>query len=223
MIARFPTLKPGKAVPPKPVSDCVPWGTPYAAGQAFPVRPHLPAGTYTLYGTVSGRAAVTITTDSRDTLMTEITASYANYSDDGAHVIDGTQSAERDSDSPYSSITWTEDLRLTGRQTGIKLTGPGRFTLSAAVLENILEATGTMNTTIDGVTYTQPGNGDRPPARAAGAYRALRYGSGDGPLVTVAWTRPRRQRSGRGTACICPIATAGREDGGLPRRARLPC
>ena len=57
-------------------------------------------------------------------------------------------------------MTWNENLRLSGRQTGTKLTSPGGLTLSPAVLENIFDAVGTMTTTIDGVTYTQPGNGD---------------------------------------------------------------
>lgn len=160
MIARFPTLKPGKAVPPKAVSDDIPWGTPYTVGQAFPVRPHLPAGSYALYGTVSGVANVVITTDSSNTLITEIAVSYCNFSDDGTHIINGTESAERDSDSPLSAVAWNEDLNLSGKESGTKLTSADGFTLSPVILENIFDATGTMTTTINGVTYTQPGNGD---------------------------------------------------------------
>jgi hypothetical protein len=160
MIARFPTLKASRAVPPKVVSDDIPWGTPYLAGQAFPVRPHLPAGSYTLYGTVCGVAHVVITADSSSTLITEIAVSYGNFSDDGAHTISGTERAERDADSPVSAVTWNENLHLSGKQTGTKLTSPGGFTLSPAILENIFAATGTMTTTIDGASYTQPGNGD---------------------------------------------------------------
>jgi hypothetical protein len=66
----------------------------------------------------------------------------------------------RDSDSVFSPLTWQEDLRLSGRHTGTKVTSPDGLTLSPLILENIFQATGTMTTTIDGQAYTQPGNGD---------------------------------------------------------------
>jgi hypothetical protein len=53
-----------------------------------------------------------------------------------------------------------QHLILSGRHVGTKVTGPGGFTLSPLILENIFQATGTLTTTIDGVVYTQPGNGD---------------------------------------------------------------
>ena len=40
------------------------------------------------------------------------------------------------------------------------MTTPGGFTLSPLILENIFQATGTMTTTINGTTYSQPANGD---------------------------------------------------------------
>jgi len=160
MIARFPTLRPSQASAPRPASGDIPWGTPYTVGDAFPARPHLPAGAYRLYGTISGSASVVITTDATNTQITGIRASYANFSDIRGDVINGTESAEVDADSPFAPITWDEDLTLSGETTGTKLTSPAGFTLSPLILENIFQATGTMTTTIDGVTYTQPGNGD---------------------------------------------------------------
>jgi hypothetical protein len=160
MVARFPALAPSLAIPPKPISDIVPWGTPYIAGAAFPVRPHLPAGTYTLRGTISGSASVVITTDASNARITEIQVSYANFSDKRGDIINGTESTRLDADSPFAPLTWNEDLTLSGRHVGTKVTSPGGFTLSPLILENIFQATGTLTTTIDGTTYTQPGNGD---------------------------------------------------------------
>jgi hypothetical protein len=160
MIARFPDLEPSPAIAPRPASDAVPWGTPYTVGDAFPTRPHLPAGTYTVRGALSGSASVMITTDSTNTRIMAIKVSYANFSDQRGRVINGTESASLLIDSPFSPLTWTEDLTLAGRQSGTKVTSAGGLTLSPLILENIFKATGTMTTTIDGVTYTQPGNGD---------------------------------------------------------------
>jgi len=43
----------------------------------------------------------------------------------------------------------------------VRFSGVGkRFGNGPAILENIFAATGTMTTTIDGASYTQPGNGD---------------------------------------------------------------
>ncbi|KUN84023.1 hypothetical protein AQJ64_16330 [Streptomyces griseoruber] len=57
-------------------------------------------------------------------------------------------------------VTWTEDPTLTGRHTGTKRTGPGGFTLGPSVmLGNDFQAVGTLTTTIDGTTHTQPANG----------------------------------------------------------------
>ncbi|MFD4601324.1 hypothetical protein ACFWPQ_25250 [Streptomyces sp. NPDC058464] len=160
MIARFPELHPGRATPPAPISDSVPWGTPYTAGQAFPTRAHLPAGSYTLPGKSHGTADVVITADASNALITKIQVSYRDFSDNGTDVVNGTESAERGSDTTISSVTWHENLGLSGRHTGTKVTGPDGFALSPRALGNYFDATGTMTTTMDGQTWTQPGNGD---------------------------------------------------------------
>ncbi|MFI6435407.1 hypothetical protein [Streptomyces sp. NPDC050759] len=62
--------------------------------------------------------------------------------------------------SALACVTWTEDLTLSGRRTGTKGTGPGGFTLGpAAMLKNDFQALGTLTTSIDGTTYSQPANG----------------------------------------------------------------
>jgi hypothetical protein len=159
MIARFP-LEPSKAVAPKPISDNVPWGIPYAPGQAFPAAtPYLPAGTYTLAGKLHGSATVVVTASA--TQDTSIGVTYARFSDRPGYTINGTESVQLSGGSPFTaSVTWHSDLRLSGRHTGTKVTSPDGFTLGPSVLlQNNFQPTGTMTTTIDGQVYVQPANG----------------------------------------------------------------
>ena len=159
MIARF-SLKPSKATPPKPISDTVPWGIPYTPGQAFPAStPSLPAGTYNLHGKVRGTATVVVTANA--TQDTSIGVTYANFTDRPGYTINGTESVQLSGSSPFTAtVTWQEDLALSGLHNGTKATSPGGFTLGASVLlQNNFQATGTMTTTIDGQSYTQPANG----------------------------------------------------------------
>ncbi len=160
MIARFPSLHPSKAIPPKPISNTAPasWAIPYTPGQTLPTNAPIPTGTYTIGGPVHGYATVTITDNSSNTGYQSIQATYHNYSQDGTHVIKGIESAQNDT--TPGNVTWTENLTLSGRQTGTKVTSPGGFTLGLSVLiNNNFQATGTMTTTIDGHTYAQPANG----------------------------------------------------------------
>lgn len=160
MIARFPTLPPSKAIPPAPISNTAPasWAIPYTQGQSLPIPPTIPTGRYTIVGPVRGYASVVITDKSSGSGYQSIQATYYRYSQDGRHVIDGTESAAYDA--TPGNVTWNEDLTLSGLSRGTKLTSPGGFTLGLSVLFfNNFQATGTMTTTIDGHTYTQPANG----------------------------------------------------------------
>jgi hypothetical protein len=160
MIARFPTLHKSKAIAPKPISNNAgaSWAIPYTQGQALPTEQGIPTGTYTVVGPVRGYATVQITENSSDTGYQSVAATYYNYSQDGTHVINGTESIQNDA--TPGNVTWNEDLALSGHETGTKVTSPGGFTLGLSVLfSNDFQATGTMTTTIDGQTYTQPANG----------------------------------------------------------------
>ncbi len=160
MIARFPSLTPTPWAPPAPVSDSVPWGTPYTPGAAFPARPHLPAGTYTLKG-ISGSASVVITTDPSNALVMSISVTYNNFNFDFIDAINGTESVTRATDSPFGHEVWNENLTSTGvYHSQTKVTSPAGFNLGYQTLLNNFEPTGTMVTTVDGNPYTQPGNGD---------------------------------------------------------------
>ncbi len=162
MIARFPSLHPSPAIPPKPISNTAPasWAIPYTAGQTLPAATPIPTGTYTLDGNVFGSAIVTITDNSTNTGYQSIAAIYHNYVQyPGLNVINGTESVQNDN--TPGNVTWNEDLTSLGQQgVGSKVTSLGGFTVGLSVLFlNNFQATGTMTTTIDGQTYTQPANG----------------------------------------------------------------
>jgi hypothetical protein len=162
MIARLTSRDPLPVAdePIAPVPDDVPWGTPYEPGTPIPVRAHPPAGSYTLEGEVFGEAEVEITWNPDNTAISTVSVSYANYSDDGYHVLDGTESVTRRTPSTFvSELDWHSDLRQTGCTTGTKVTSPDGFHLTINVLETVFEATGTLTTTVDGRAYAQPANG----------------------------------------------------------------
>ncbi|MCX5085682.1 hypothetical protein [Streptomyces sp. NBC_00401] len=169
MVARFPDFKPTAPATPAPVSDRT-WGQPYdPSTPAQPSKP-VPTGTYTLRGKVQGSATVQITNNSAGTQSLSVAVAYRNFSDDGTNIINGTEKVERVSNpalgctpgtaTALACLTWTEDLKLSGRHTGTKHTGHEGFTLGpAAMLRNEFQAVGTLTTIIDGTAYKQPANG----------------------------------------------------------------
>jgi hypothetical protein len=162
MIAHLTSRAPKPYTPPAPVSENIPWGVPYHPGDPAPFRTLPPQGTFLLKGKVFGAAQVTITPDADHTKVVKTSVGYINYSDDGINVINGTESVERlDSGSiTLEKLLWHSNLRLTGCQTGTKLTSePNGFTLTVDLLTNIFHGDGTLTTTIDGTTYRQPANG----------------------------------------------------------------
>jgi hypothetical protein len=159
MMAKLISRQPVTPLVVAPISDDVPWGTPFRPGDRFPLPALLPAGSYTLAGHTSGSADVTITTNAARTAVTSVAVSYTRYGNDGIHIINGTERCEL----VGTNVTWHESLRLSGRETGTKLTSePAGFTLSvalSALASPDFEPTGTLTTTVDGQTYTQPRNG----------------------------------------------------------------
>lgn len=156
MIARLTGRKPLALRPAMaPISDAVPWGTAYKPGDPAPLRPRpVPAGRYILDGRAFGSADVEIGAQG------SIAVRYTHFSDDGAHVIDGTESAER---IPGGSFVWHSNLSASGAQTGTKITSePGGFTPAAAGLipgQRGGPASGVLTTTIDGRSYSPPAPG----------------------------------------------------------------
>lgn len=131
----------------------VPWGTPYTTGDPMVRRDSpAPVGKFTMQGWVGGSAQVEIRKDMAGSI-TFVSASYTRFTDDGVHIIDGTESAERVSKESKPRIVWHSDLRSSGRQIGTKKTSePGGFVFS--LVGEPLE--GELVTTINGKTYRPP-------------------------------------------------------------------
>ncbi|MER6810266.1 hypothetical protein ABT299_13405 [Spirillospora sp. NPDC000708] len=160
MIARLTSRQPLRPRHTAPISDTVPWGTPYTPGSPAPNRPYPPQGIYTLRGKASGSAKITITENPARTAVSAVAASYSRYSDDGIHIINGTESvAATDSSPTINTLDWFSDLVETGLVHATKKTSASGFHLTIDVLTNIFQATGTLTTTVDGHTYRQPANG----------------------------------------------------------------
>jgi hypothetical protein len=162
IIAHLTDRTPYAYTPPATLPDQIGWGTPYKAGDPEPTRPLAPAGTWTLPGQKSGSAKVIITHDDAKAIMSKVEVTYANYSDDDTHIINGTESVETlpDSTQTTTKTLWHSNLTLSGTHTGTKVTSePGGFTLTIDLLTNHFDAVGTLTTTIDGTAYKQPANG----------------------------------------------------------------
>jgi WD40-like Beta Propeller Repeat len=160
MMARLTTRKPISVKPPAPISDTVPWGKPYVPGSPTPNRALLPEGTYTMSGTVSGSAKVSIIHNAEHSAIQTVAVTYDNYSDKPGTIINGTESATETRSKPTTTtLDWHSNLAQSGKTHGSKVTSPDGFKLTIDVMTNIFQATGTLTTTVNGQTYKQPANG----------------------------------------------------------------
>jgi hypothetical protein len=160
MIARLTSRKPLHLAQPAPISDTVPWAWAYTPGakppasQAAGVKP----GKYILLGKVSGRADVEFRGGASMFGMSAVFVTYTDFSDDGLHIINGTESAERVAGGGSGMMAMMgkmvvhSDLKLSGVQSGAKFTGEGGF--SPGLFGQ--KSSGTMTTTIDGKVYSSP-------------------------------------------------------------------
>ncbi|MFK4873524.1 TolB family protein [Novosphingobium sp. ZW T3_23] len=131
----------------------VPWGTRYRPGDPMPKRyPSVPAGKFTMTGQRGGEARVEIRKDANGRIS-YVGANYLHYTDDGEHIIDGTETAELVKSNGSARIIWHSDLRSNGSHSMTKKTSePGGFVLSP--LGEPLE--GDLVTTLDGKVYKKP-------------------------------------------------------------------
>ncbi|KAH6638596.1 saponin hydrolase precursor [Truncatella angustata] len=130
MLATLTNREPYSLPKVETVSDVVPWGTPYVPGSVA-LAPFLPTQA----------------------------VRYSNYSDDGISFLNGYENFTRTNPSPSVELAdWYSDLTQTGETHNTKKTSPGGFHLSIDTFTNILEANGTLTTTIDGTEYLQPTN-----------------------------------------------------------------
>jgi len=161
MIARFMSRKPVLTKAPTPISDTVPWGTPYIPGTPIPTRAVLPEGNYTLRGAVSGTARVSIAHTPDHSAVSTVAVAYENYSDEHGVVFRGTERVTATRPAlTTTSLDWYSDIVQTGKTSARKVTSPDGFKLTIDVMKNIFQATGTLTTAVDGKTYRQPSNGN---------------------------------------------------------------
>lgn len=163
MIARLVDRKPVRLHAVKPVSDTVPWGTPYVPGSATPQRPYPAQGAYTLRGKASGSAQVNIVWDDAKTAVKTVSVRYKHFSDDGRTYLNGSESVTRTSTSTtLTSLDWDSDLVKTGRGGKViatKRTSADGFHITIDLWQTSFQATGTLTTTVGNQTYHQPANG----------------------------------------------------------------
>ena len=160
MIAHLTSRKPLHITPPMPVSDELPWAWAYRPGATPSMRQvGIQPGRYILPGKASGHADVEFRGSANQFGMNGVFVTYSDFSDDGSHIINGTESAERIASvggggmmAMMGKMVVKSDLKLSGIQTGTKVTSEGGFTPGLFGQKQ----QGTMTTTIDGKVYTSP-------------------------------------------------------------------
>jgi hypothetical protein len=100
---------------------------------------------------------VTITQTADHNAIQTVAVSYHNYSDTAGTIINGTESVTENRSKPTTTtLDWHSNLTRTGKTQATKVTSPEGFHLTIDVITNIFQATGTLTTTVDGQTYSQP-------------------------------------------------------------------
>lgn len=159
MIAHLTSRKPLPIKRIAPVNDVVPWGIPYRPGDKTPPMPGVTYGKFKLNGRVSGFADVEIREADSKRGPGFIGVSYASFSDDGEHIINGTESVQSKG-GLMGDFVWHSDLKLSGCESGSKVTSePEGFKVTGGMLSP-LRWTGTLSTTINGKTYVAPAPGN---------------------------------------------------------------
>lgn len=160
MIAHLTSRKPIEPRPVLPIPDVIPWAVPYVAGHSDPARQYPREGNYTLKGTVSGYASVSLQENASKTHLRTVSVRYHAYSEDGRNFLHGTQSVTEDIERmTLDKLEWHSNLTWTGEYEGSQITSPDGFRLSIDVMKNDFQADGTLKTVVGGAEYLQPGNG----------------------------------------------------------------
>ncbi|KAH7390518.1 hypothetical protein BKA66DRAFT_580572 [Pyrenochaeta sp. MPI-SDFR-AT-0127] len=164
MLARLTSRAP-KAVPPVfDVPDKIPWAQTFPPGSEFPPIPTLEAGNFTLRGKVSGTATVQLIGSSSVFYggIETVTVNYTDFSDAEGYILNGWENVTGTILYPNVwdiLVDWHSNIEQTGTVNATKKTSPDGFHLQIDALVNIFNATGSLNTEIDGVVYEQPANG----------------------------------------------------------------
>jgi hypothetical protein len=152
MMAQLTSRKPLLVKAIEPVSDKVPWGFAHHPGDTLPAMWRIPAGKYILLGQVSGRADVEFRETPDKLAINAVSVSYKDFSDDRIHIINGTESVETVGRGITARLILRSNLKLSGIQTGSKVTNEDGFTPGIFGQKQ----QGTLTTTIDGKIYTPP-------------------------------------------------------------------
>lgn len=151
MMAHLTSRKP---LPPRKVVAGpinVGWAIPLQPGDPLPRRgSELPPGKFVLHGKFGGSADVEIERGAGGGIRS-IRVRYHDFTDDGQHIINGTESALREAPGLLSSVVMHSDLRATGLQNGTRKTGPDGFVFSFRGAQR-----GQLVTVIDGKEYRSP-------------------------------------------------------------------
>ncbi|KAK3935851.1 hypothetical protein QBC46DRAFT_461846 [Diplogelasinospora grovesii] len=159
MVATFTSRKPLPVEPVSEASDEVPWGLKYTPGMEIPAAPKLPGGEFTLRAATSGYANVSIAYDPTDAYIETIAVTYHDYSEDGLSFVSGRENITvTPINATLNRLDWFADIVSTGAMNGTKLTSPDGFHMADDLNGNIFEANGTMVSTVDGVSWSQPCN-----------------------------------------------------------------
>jgi hypothetical protein len=165
MLARLTDRSPKLPAHVYKVPNRIPWATPFPPGAEVPPLPTLKPGNYILRGKVSGCAEVRLIGDTaypEASSIKRVVVNYTDFSNDGDHIINGSEDVELTILFPNvwdQKLDWYSDISQTGSSTGSKKTGASGIHLRIDVMKNVLEANGTLTTTIDGIEYHQPANG----------------------------------------------------------------
>jgi hypothetical protein len=163
MLARLTSRKPAKPANVFDVPEHIPWATPFPPGSQLPARYQLLPGNYTIRGRISGAADVVLGEDPTAAgRIGSVSVTYANYSDERGYVVNGHEQVSLEILLPdvwNNLVHWYSDLVQTGVVQATKKTSPGGLHLQINAMTNILQANGTLTTTIDGIEYKQPANG----------------------------------------------------------------
>ena len=148
--------------PPRVVEavDDIPWGTKFVPGSSIPTRSAIPPGNYTLKGASHGYASVRVSRKSSKPLTESVAVTYHNYSDDGVNALRGMENVTYIAPSiTLTHLDWFSDLVQTGPRNGTKKTSADGFHLTIDLLDPDFQANGTLTTTVNGVVWRQPRNG----------------------------------------------------------------
>jgi hypothetical protein len=157
MLARLTSRSPTPPAPVYQVPDQIPWATSFPPGAKYPSLPTLKPRNYTLQGNVSGCAEVKLNGNDNkvgEYAIKRVAVNYTNYSEDGQHILNGWEDVELTVLYPNvwnQKLDWYSDIVQTGAVNATKKTSSEGLHLSMDVMKNILEANGTLKTTIDRV------------------------------------------------------------------------